>query len=44
VEREQADTDKPENQAAETETPKRRGFFRRLLAAIGSPFGRHKHT
>ncbi|MGD8875024.1 MAG: diguanylate cyclase, partial [Gammaproteobacteria bacterium] len=34
VEHEQAGADKPENQATQTETPRRRGFFRRLLGAF----------
>jgi two-component system cell cycle response regulator len=42
--REQAGADKSEDQAAATDTPPRKGFFRRLLAAIRSPFGRHKQA
>jgi hypothetical protein len=44
AELEQAETDPPENQAQETEPPQRRGFFRRLLTAIHSPFGRRKRA
>lgn len=43
-EQEQAEADTPENRAPETESPQRRGFFRRLLAAIRPPFGRHKQA
>jgi diguanylate cyclase (GGDEF)-like protein len=43
-ERKLADAVRPGDEAAATDTMQRSGFFRRLLAAIRSPFGRHKQV
>jgi hypothetical protein len=44
VEHEHAEATRPENKTLETDAPQRRGFFRRLLAAICSPFGRRRQA
>jgi len=44
VKSEQAQANMPEDEAAATDTTQRSGFFRRLLATIRSPFGRHRQA
>jgi two-component system cell cycle response regulator len=44
VKSDQAEADMPEDEAAGTDTTQRNGFFRRLLSAFRSPFGRRRQA